>query len=102
MTAAQMWAMIAALGAGTYAIRFSFLGLLGGRELPDWALRLLRYTPVAVLPAIAVPGVLLPEGGIVPLHAASVAATLLVGWWRRSAVLGAAAGAALLSAGTLL
>ena len=39
----QIWIIIIALGIGTYLIRFSFLGLIGDRDLPDWALRHLRY-----------------------------------------------------------
>ena len=46
----QVWTIIAALAVGTYFIRWSFLGLLGDRELPEWAVRHLRYTAVAVLP----------------------------------------------------
>ena len=48
------------MAVGTYAIRFSFLGLLGRRALPLWAMRLLRYTPVAVLPGLVAPMVLWP------------------------------------------
>ena len=47
-----LWFTIAALALGTYLIRFSFLGFLGGRTLPPLALRLLRYVPVAVFPAL--------------------------------------------------
>ena len=47
---AQIWTIIAVMGVGTYLIRFSFLGLLGDRKMPDWVLRHLRYTPVAFCP----------------------------------------------------
>lgn len=57
----KIWAIIALLGVGTYLIRFSFLGLMGGRRMPDWALRLLRFAPVAVLPGIVAPLVLSPS-----------------------------------------
>ena len=39
-------------GIGTFLVRFSFLGLIGNRDLPPWLLRHLRYTPVAVFPAL--------------------------------------------------
>lgn len=55
------WLLTAGLGIGTFLIRFSFLGLLGGRQLPDWALLHLKYVGVAVFPALAVPLVLWPE-----------------------------------------
>ncbi len=51
----EAWVVILCLGAATFAVRFSFLGLVGGRALPDWAMRLLRYVPVAVLPALVAP-----------------------------------------------
>ena len=38
------WATIVALGIGTFLIRFSFLGIIGDRQLPEWVLRHLRYT----------------------------------------------------------
>lgn len=56
----KVWEVICILAIATFAIRFSFLGLLGDRKLPDWALRLLRYTPVAVLPGLVAPHVVWP------------------------------------------
>ncbi|MEE9428183.1 MAG: AzlD domain-containing protein [Paracoccaceae bacterium] len=57
----EIWIIIAALGIGTFLIRFSFLGAFGTIELPPWAMRLLRYTPVAVLPGLVAPLVLWPQ-----------------------------------------
>ena len=57
----EIWVIIAVLGTGTFLIRFSFLGAFGTVELPAWALRLLRYTPVAVLPGLVAPLVLWPQ-----------------------------------------
>ncbi|MFN3294413.1 MAG: AzlD domain-containing protein [Gemmobacter sp.] len=78
---AQIWAIILGLGLGTFAIRFSFLGLIGGRTLPPFALRLLRYTAVAVIPGLVAPLVVWPAatGGhpdTARLAAAAVALTL--------------------------
>ncbi|MEL6520319.1 MAG: AzlD domain-containing protein [Pseudomonadota bacterium] len=56
-----IWFIIVGLAVGSFAIRFSFLGLLGNRQLPDWFLRYLRYTPVAVIPALIAPMVVWPE-----------------------------------------
>lgn len=99
------WAVIAALGVGTFALRFSFLGMIGSRPLPAWVLRHLRYTAVAVLPALIAPLVLWPEAtGGHPDMARSLAAlaTLVVGVWRKDVVLSIAAGAITLYAGLYL
>ncbi|WP_415184170.1 AzlD domain-containing protein [Phaeovulum sp.] len=58
----EIWAVILLLGIGTFFIRYSFLGMIGNRPLPEWALRYLRYTPVAVLPGLVAPLVLWPSG----------------------------------------
>jgi branched-subunit amino acid transport protein len=55
-----IWIVIVGLGIGTFLIRFSFLGIIGGRELPDWVLRHLRYVAVAVMPALVTPLVVWP------------------------------------------
>ncbi len=55
-----IWLVIVCLGIGTFLIRFSFLGLIGGQELPDWVLRHLRYVAVAVMPALVTPLVVWP------------------------------------------
>src|SRR5690606_20213337 len=52
---ATIWLIILVLALGTYGLRWSFLGVLGGRPMPLWAQRLLRYTAVGVLPAIVAP-----------------------------------------------
>ena len=89
------WPVILALGVSTYLIRSSFIGLLGDRQLPVWALRLLRYVPVAVLPALVAPMVVWPSatGGQTDLpHLAAGAAALLVGALGRSLIPAVAAG----------
>ncbi|MEM6440966.1 MAG: AzlD domain-containing protein [Pseudomonadota bacterium] len=89
------WPVILALGLSTFLIRFSFIGVLGDRELPIWALRLLRYVPVAVLPALVAPMVVWPgsTGGQTDVaHLAAGAAALLVGALRRRLLEAVAAG----------
>ena len=87
------WIVVVLLGLGTYLIRLSFLGLIGDRPLPPFVLRVLRYTPVAVLPGMVAPIVLLPgeAGADWPLVGAA-AATLLAGGLRKSLYWGAGAG----------
>jgi branched-subunit amino acid transport protein len=98
---AQIWAVILVLGVGTFLIRFSFLGMLGGRDLPDWLLRHLRYTPVAVLPGMVAPLVLWPAGtGGEPDAARLLAAlaTVLLGMWLKNMILAILGGAGTLFA----
>lgn len=77
------WLVTLVLGIGTYLIRFSFLGLLGGRQLPDWLLTHLRYVGVAVLPAMVTPMILWPAahgGAFDPLRVLAALAALAAGW----------------------
>ncbi|MEM9717431.1 MAG: AzlD domain-containing protein [Pseudomonadota bacterium] len=57
----DIWLIIIGLAVGTYLIRYSFLGIIGDRELPDWMQRHLRYVAVAVLPGLIAPLVLWPS-----------------------------------------
>jgi branched-subunit amino acid transport protein len=87
----DIWLVIIALGTGTYLIRYSFLGILGGRQLPEWLLRHLRYVTVAVLPGLIAPLVVWPTatgGSPDPARLAAAGVALLIGAWFRS-VLGA-------------
>lgn len=51
-------------GLLTFAMRFSFIYLLGRVDLPAYARRVLRFVPVAVFSAIIVPEVLMPSGRV--------------------------------------
>ena len=96
MSSTQIWGIIAGLGIGTFLIRFSFLGIIGDRELPEWVLRHLRYTPVSVLPALIAPLVLWPEatGGDPDLaRVLAAAATLLLGVTTKNVLLAIFGGA---------
>ena len=76
------WTVTVLLGIGTFLIRFSFLGLLGDRKMPDWVMAHLRYTAVAIFPGLVTPLVLWPEvtGGTVdPNRLIAAAAVFLVG-----------------------
>ncbi|WP_434617188.1 AzlD domain-containing protein [Tabrizicola sp. M-4] len=89
------WIVMPVLAVGTYAIRFSFLGTLGARPLPDWLTRCLRYTAVAVLPALVAPGVLWPAatgGETDPARLAAALVTLGVGLVTRSTMAAILAG----------
>ncbi|WP_224816905.1 AzlD domain-containing protein [Hasllibacter sp. MH4015] len=96
-TTAEIWFVIVALGVATYLVRFSFLGLIGDRQLPDWLMRHLRYTPVAILPALVTPAIVWPEatgGQVSAVHLLAAVTALGVGYWRKNAVVAAVAGMA--------
>lgn len=99
MSDAEVWIVILSLAVGTFLIRFSFLGLVGNRPLPAWALRHLRYAPVAVIPGLVAPLVLWPPatGGDPDLPRLLAAlATLVVGLWLKNVLAAIAAGALVL------
>lgn len=82
-----IWTVIIALGIGSYLIRYSFLGIIGGRELPQWLLRHLRYVPVAVLPGLIAPLVVWPsatDGAPDPARLIAAGVALLIGALFRS------------------
>jgi branched-subunit amino acid transport protein len=90
----EIWVVIAALGVGTFLLRYSFIGLVGDRQLPGWATRMLRYVPVAVIPALVAPLVAWPAasgGATDPARLAAALAALGIGAVTRS-VLGAVFG----------
>ncbi len=92
---ATFWTVLPVLAIGTYAIRFSFLGTLGTRPLPGWLTRCLRFTAVAVLPALVAPGVLWPPatgGETDPARLAAALVTLAVGVMTRSTMAAILAG----------
>ncbi len=94
-TSTQIWLIIVVLGIGTFLIRWSFLGALGDRELPAWVLRMLRYTPVAVLPALVAPLVMWPAatgGEPEPARLAAATATVAIGVLTRNVMLAILAG----------
>jgi len=96
-----IWTVIAVLGLGTFLIRFSFLGLIGGRPLPEWVLRHLRYTAVAVLPGLVAALVIWPAATGGTLDPARMLAALVcvgVGVWSRNVLSAMLAGAVTLYA----
>lgn len=82
--------LIAGMALVTFAVRYPVLALVGKIPLPDRVFQALRYVPPAVLAAIIVPAVLLPEGRetifISPMNARLVAALAagLVAWRTKS------------------
>lgn len=92
----EIWFIIIGLGVGTFLLRFSFLGLIGSRELPVFFQRMLRYTAVAVLPGIVAPLVLWPAaagGATDPARLIAAGVTAGLGWYLRNMLLAILGGA---------
>lgn len=103
--AGAIWLVIVLLGIGTYLIRFSFLGLIGDRPMPPLVLRLLRYTPVAVLPAMVAPLVVWPTatGGVTdPARLVAALVALGVGYRKKNVLWAIGAGVVTLYAGLMV
>ena len=94
-----VWLIIVAMAIGSFLIRFSFLGLIGDRPMPEWVLRHLRYTPVAVLPGLVAPLVFWPDatgGNPDPARLGAALMTLAVGYFSKNVLAAILSGAATL------
>lgn len=94
-----LWLVIVGLGIGSYFLRFAFIGLVGSRPIPEWVLRHLRYTAVAVLPALVAPLVVWPaatDGALEPARLTAATVTLVIGLLSRNVFAAIFAGAATL------
>lgn len=91
-----LWTVIIVLGIGSFGLRFVFTGLVGDRAMPDWLLRHLRYTAVAILPALVAPQVVWPvatDGAFDIPRASAAAAALLIGLVTKNVLLAVLGGA---------
>jgi branched-subunit amino acid transport protein len=91
-----LWLMLLVIGAITYTIRLSCIGLLGQREMPALLLKALRFVPIAVLPAIILPQLFLRNNTLAlsiqnPRWIAGILAGL-VAWRTRNVLLTIAVG----------
>ncbi|MDF1727219.1 MAG: AzlD domain-containing protein [Sulfitobacter sp.] len=97
----ELWIVIVGLGLGSFLLRFAFTGFVGGRDLPPWVVRHLRYTAVAVLPALVAPQVIWPAatgGTLDPARFAAACATFAVGLITKNVLAAIATGAVTLYA----
>ena len=79
----RVWVAIVLSGAGTFAMRASFLAAASRLAVvPPFAQRLLRQIPPAALAAIVLPALLRPEGDLDPLQPRLAAGVLaaVVAW----------------------
>ncbi|MEP1793000.1 AzlD domain-containing protein [Parasphingorhabdus sp.] len=94
-----LWTVIILLGLGSFGLRFVFTGLVGNRTMPDWLLRHLRYTAVAILPALIAPQVVWPaatNGEFDIPRAAAAAVALAIGLVTKNVLMAVFGGAATL------
>ena len=90
-----LWLVIVVLGIGSFLLRFTFIGFVGDRPLPAWLLRHLRYTAVAILPALCAPLVVYSgvDGTTDPTRLAAAIVTVAVGIATRNVFAAIGAGA---------
>ena len=62
MSPLKLWLTIASIGIVTFALRLSFILLLGRINVPSLVQRGLRFVPAAALSALVFPGFLLNQG----------------------------------------
>ena len=91
LSAWQSWAVVLSLAVLTFLIRYSFIGLLANRAMPQWLDRALKLMVPAIFAAIVFTSVAMVSGG-------------LAGWayWPRYAAAVLALGAAVLTRGNML
>jgi branched-subunit amino acid transport protein len=97
----RMWAAIVLSGAGTYAMRASFLAFAHRlATVPPALARILRQIPPAALAAIVVPALLRPEGHLDLLQPTLLAGLVAAGvaWKTRNVGITVVVGIALLAA----
>ena len=95
----KIWIIIFFLGIGTYLIRFSFLGLVGDRQLPKWFIQHLNFVGVAVMPGLIIPFLVWPDATGGPLDAPRLLAAIAAFCfriWMRSALWSVIAGISVL------
>ncbi len=90
MSTAALWLTILGAGAVTFALRLSFIALLGRLQIPPTLGRALRFVPAAMLTAVVIP-LLFYEDGVLQFSLgnerllAGLAAALIA--WRTRSVL---------------
>jgi branched-subunit amino acid transport protein len=64
MSALALWLTIAGAGAVTFALRLSFIALVGRMGTPHFFGRALRFVPAAVLTAVVIPLLFYDNGAL--------------------------------------
>jgi branched-subunit amino acid transport protein len=64
LSATQSWIVVLGLAIGTFLIRYSFIGLLADRDMPQWLERALKLMVPAIFAAIVFSGVVMVGGQV--------------------------------------
>ena len=100
MNTTSLWLLFAAIGLGTFLLRFLFIYLFGKITMPDWLSRALRFVPAAALAALVFPALTHPAGHLdLSLNNFRMLAGLggaIVAWRTRNVLLTILAGMVLL------
>ena len=64
MSTPALWLTIFGAGAVTFALRLSFIALLGRKRIPPTLGRALRFVPAAVLTAVVIPLLFYENGAL--------------------------------------
>ena len=67
MDSTQSWLVVAGLAAGTFLIRYSFIGLFANRDMPLWLMGVLKLMVPAIFGAIVLSGVVMVGGQVAGL-----------------------------------
>jgi branched-subunit amino acid transport protein len=83
----------------TFGVRYPVLALIGRLQLPPFVIRALRFVPVAVLTAIVMPVMMMPQGqlALTPDNAYLIAgiAAIVIAWRSKNLLLTIVLGMAL-------
>jgi branched-subunit amino acid transport protein len=83
--------LLAGMAIVTFLIRYSLIGMSGRIELSSAIKQLLRYIPAAVLTAIVVPAVLMPDGELLLSYTNArligAIAAILISLWTKNLLL---------------
>ena len=94
------WLAIIGLAIGTFAIRYSFIGLLAGKKLPPRFERALQLAVPSIFAALVVPLILLNAGefnlNVRWPHIVAAVVTGIYAWWRGGMLLSLVIGMATL------
>jgi branched-subunit amino acid transport protein len=62
MSPLEGWLAVLGLAVGTFAIRYSFIGLFADREMPEWLTHGLKLIVPAIFAAIVAGGIFIASG----------------------------------------
>lgn len=84
--------LIAGMALVTFLIRYSMFAVAGRVEFPAWLVKALQYVPPAVLTAIILPAVLIPDGRNLDLswtnaYLGGAIIAFVVGWYSKNLLL---------------